>query len=168
MQNTIACTAALGLAFIAAPVAAMAGDEVKFTLNAYAVGTYKGDMMAKAGLISIFDETGFAESQDKLFDHVTSHCVGSYTEVAGKASWTGHCLMTDPAGDQYICDIQSDGPYDPKSESHAAKGIFVSGTGKFAGITGSWTHVNHQGGFKVSAERTYVNRVNMTGTYKLP
>jgi hypothetical protein len=82
--------------------------------------------MGKAGLISVFDETGFAESQDKLFDHVTWHRVGSYTEVSGKASWTGHCLNTDPTGDQYMSDIESDGTYDSNAESHAAKGRFVS------------------------------------------
>jgi hypothetical protein len=77
-------------------------------------------------------------------------------------------LQTDPAGDQYMTDIQSDGTYDVNAESHPAKGTIVSGTGKYAGITGSFTHINHQGGYKTSAERTYVNRVNLTGSYKLP
>jgi hypothetical protein len=84
---------AIALLFVLfASSAAMAGEEVKFTVNGCAVGTYKGDMMGKEGLISVFDETGFAESQNKLFDHITWHCVGSYTAVSGKASWTGHCL----------------------------------------------------------------------------
>src|SRR5262245_18341980 len=53
-----------------------------------------------------------------------------------------------------MSDIESDGTCDPNAESHAAKGRIVSGTGKFAGLTGAWTHVNHQGSCKVSADRT--------------
>ena len=44
----------------------------------------------------------------------------------------------------------------------------MAGTGKFAGIRGSGTYMNHANEFRPMADGTFVNYVTFEGSYKLP
>jgi hypothetical protein len=149
--------------------AAMAADlpkEGKFTATYHGVGTYKSAAMGKDTVISAWDETGYTVS-DGLFDHLTWHCMGIYDAASGMAKYSGHCVTTDPAGDQIASDVVSEGTAAVDAKATHGKGVFTGGTGKYAGISGGWTFVTHTGEYKVSADNTYVQNNTNEGTYKL-
>ena len=45
---------------------------------------------------------------------------------------------------------------------------FTSGTGKFAGVSGTLHYVVHAPEFRAPTTGTYVNYVTLEGSYKLP
>jgi hypothetical protein len=57
----------------------------------------------------------------------------------------------------------------PEVKARPDKLVALAGTGKYAGITSSWSGINHLNEFKVTAaETTYVHFVEFNGSYKLP
>jgi hypothetical protein len=77
----------------------------------------------------------------------------------------GNCVATDPGGDQIFMDTIGDpNPVDAKAIS--GKSTFVDGTGKYAGISGSFMYVLHGPEFKLAAEQTYVQYGIGEGSYK--
>jgi hypothetical protein len=58
----------------------------------------------------------------------------------------------DPTGDQIAADIASDGTVPADTKSFLAKGTFTTGTGKYAGISGSLTNVLHKLEFRTAVE----------------
>jgi hypothetical protein len=79
----------------------------------------------------------------------------------------GYCVATDPDGDQVVCDIVNE-KHASDAKSWNGSGTFTTGTGKYAGISGSYTFVVHSGEFKPTAEGTYFNYAPTQGSYKLP
>ncbi len=45
--------------------------------------------------------------------------------------------------------------------------ILTGGTGKFAGISGTGTYINHANEFRTATLGTFVNYLTFEGTYKL-
>ena len=80
----------------------------------------------------------------------------------------GYCVWMDPAGDQIVANIASDGKFAADAKSFNGTATFTTGTGKYAGISGSWTFVGHGPEFRTAADGTYVQFGNMEGSYKLP
>lgn len=149
--------------------AAMAGElpkEGKFTAVYHGVGTYKAITMGKDITFSAWEETGYTVS-DGLFDHLTWRCLGIYDAASRMAKYSGHCLTTDPAGDQIASDVVSEGTTAGDAKTTRGKGVFTGGTGKYVGISGGWTFVTHSGEYKVSADNTYVQLGSNEGSYKL-
>jgi hypothetical protein len=140
--------------------------EGKFTAIYHGVGTYKSATMGKDAVISGWDEIGYTVG-DGLFDHLTWHCFGIYDAAAGLAKFIGHCVTTDPAGDQIAADVASEGAAAVDAKMTRGKGVFTGGTGKYAGISGSWTLVTHSGEYKLSVDNTYVQLGSNEGSYKL-
>jgi len=150
--------------------AAIAGDlpkEGTFNGTASAAGTFKGTVMGKERTVSAWDENGLTVGNG-LLDHTTSHCFGLYDVMNGRAHWQGYCVMTDPAGDQIAANVASDGKYLADAKSYKGTGTFTTGTGKYAGISGSWTFEGHSPEFRTAAEGTYVQYGSLQGSYKLP
>jgi hypothetical protein len=150
--------------------AAFAGDlpkEGKFTATYSSAGTFKGSPIGKEALFSNFDENGLSLG-DGLFDHLSWHCFGLYEVLKGMAQFRGHCIATDPAGDQLASDFVSDGTFPADAKNPRGTGTFRAGTGKYAGISGGWTFVTHSPEFKTAADGTYVQHGTNEGSYKLP
>jgi hypothetical protein len=167
MRKSIMACSAL---FIAG--AASAGElpkEGKITGGTYyAAGTIKRVAMGKnAGTIA-WEENGFGLGG--ILDHTSWHCAGTWFDADGKSGWVGNCVGIDPAGDQFMTRTENtdeNAPSDAKIRK--GKATFLSGTGKFAGITGGWTFDNHFPEFKAPIENVYlVMTDNVDGWYKLP
>jgi len=124
--------------------------------------------MGKDDFISGWEETGY--TLGGVFDHVTWHCLGGFRAFTGKSSaYTGHCVGTDTDGDQLVMSVESADESPPEVKARTDKLVALAGTGKYAGITGSWSGINHLNEFKVTAaDTTYVHFVEFNGSYKLP
>jgi hypothetical protein len=149
--------------------AAIAGDlpkEGKVSATYNAVGTWKPITAGKTLAAWIWDETGFSNGEmGTLFDHLTWHCVGLGALVNSEVKNKGNCVATDPSGDQLFVDVIGDpNPADAKAIS--GKAVLIDGTGKYAGISGSYVYVLHGPEFKLAAESTYVQYGNGEGNYK--
>jgi hypothetical protein len=134
----------------------------KGTFTSY--GTYKTTKVGDLALTA-FDETG-PQLTDGFVDHMTLHCWGTTEAANGTRTQNGYCVGTDPSGDQ----IASKFAGEKTAEDKAMKGTstFTSGTGKFAGVSGTLHYVPHAPEFRAPTEGTYVNYVTFEGNYKLP
>ena len=137
-------------------------------------GTFKGTFSSygtnkttKVGDLSLttFDETG-PELTDGFADHVALHCWGIGEAANGITANHGYCVGTDPSGDTLASKFAGE----HATQDKAMKGTttFTSGTGKFAGVSGTLHYVVHAPEFRAPTEGTYVNYVTFEGNYKLP
>ena len=161
------CTLITAMTFGAAAIAADLPKEGTFS------GTYAGAFTLKAYTIGKERMVGVGDSNDftvgkGFLDHMTWHCFTTFSVMAGMAHFNGYCVVTDPAGDQIAADIASDGTYPADAKTVPAKGTFTTGTGKYAGISGSLTNVLHFNEFRTATEGTSVNYGEFQATYKLP
>ena len=150
--------------------AAIAGDlpkEGTFTATSSFYGTYKATLIGKELILNAFDENGLSVGSG-LLDHMTWHCWGLYDITNGKAQHHGYCVATDPAGDQIGSSFASDGRYPADAKSFSGAVTFISGTGKYAGISGGDKYVGHAPEFRTAAEGTFVEYTTIQGSYKLP
>ena len=149
--------------------AAMAADlpkEGRYSYTYSGAGTYKATAVGKERLLFAWDENGLSVGSG-LFDHMTFHCWGTGDATNGVGHFQGYCVGTDPAGDHVAVDIATDHPLDAKSFDVINK--LTTGTGKYAGISGGGTFVNHGPQFRTAAEGTSVSYGTLQdGTYKLP
>lgn len=87
--------------------------------------------------------------------------------INGMGLSRGYCVGTDPAGDQLVADVANEkGPPVRTIWNGSAK--LTSGTGKFAGISGGWTHSINLGDFRPAAEGSYAGYGTLEGSYKFP
>ena len=109
----------------------------KGTFSSY--GTYKTTKVGDLSL-NMFDETG-PQLTDGFADHVALHCWGFSETANGTMTQHGYCLGTDPSGDQ----IASRFAGEKATQYKGMKGTntFISGTGKFAGVSGTLHYVVH-------------------------
>lgn len=136
-----------------------------FTATYSAAGTYKATTVSKERWFASWDENGLTVGSG-LLDHMTWHCWGVMDGGKGILQGGGYCVLTDPAGDQIATDIASDGKVD-YSKPYGVTGAIITGTGRYAGISGGWTLVVHSPEFK-TAEGSYAQYGPMKGSYKLP
>jgi hypothetical protein len=164
MRSTLVI-AALTLGIAAPALAQM--KEGTFSGTYSSAGTYKGIAIGKERIVSAWDENGLTVG-DGFLDHATWHCFGLYDVASAMAQFQGYCVLTDPAGDQVVSNVASDGKYAADAKSYKVAGTFTTGTGKYAGISGSWTSVGHLPEFRTAApESTYVQNGPMQGSYKI-
>jgi hypothetical protein len=98
---------------------------------------------------------------------MTNHSFGLYDVMNGMAHFQGFGVATDRDGDQIVSSFASEKyPADAKNVSGTV--TFTYGTGKYSGITGGFTFVNHGTEFRTAAEGTYVQYADFKGSYKLP
>jgi hypothetical protein len=137
--------------------------EESFDSAAYSFGTYR---LSSVVFVS-YDEDGLSLGSGP-FDHMTSHCWGTTEFSNGIGQGQGYCVGVNPDGDQMSITIGPDETHTPSQRSWSSPMILTAGTGKAAGITGSGTYVNHPNEFRTETLGTFVNYVEVKGTYKLP
>jgi hypothetical protein len=120
-----------------------------------------------AAVLVAWDENGLTVGTG-LFDHITWHCFGSTDITNGMSQATGNCVGTDPAGDQIVLDVATDGKSPADAKSISVLGKLTTGTGKYAGISGNFKFVGHGPEFRTAAEGTSVQYGTTQGSYKLP
>ena len=154
--------------------AATAGElpkEGKVSGTYYGSGTYQFTGLGKGGKdggISAYSASGYTVGS-QLIDHVTWHCVGAARVINNNITARGSCVGTDPSGDQIMEDVENTAETPLDAGERPGRLIIIGGTGKYAGITGSYDMIEHVGGFKEPAERTFVETADLlNGSYKLP
>lgn len=162
--------ATIALAAIGIAAASVAESQEKkegtFTGGYYGYGTVKATSVGEKVLVA-WDENGF-QLTDGFLDHTTLHCWGLEDYTNGSGQGHGYCVGVDPAGDQFSFNLGPDEKHAPNQKSWKGSATFVTGTGKFRGVTGSSEYVVHSNEFRPLAEGTYVNYVTFQGHYKLP
>jgi hypothetical protein len=150
--------------------AAMAGDlprEGTYNANYTAFGTATPTAIGKERVLVTFDENGLWLSKG-FAENVTWHCFGLVDILKGMEQFHGYCVGTDPNGDQLVNDIASDGKFPAGAKSYSGKVALATGTGKYAGISGSGTFTCHGPEFRTAVQGTYVNYCTNSGSYKIP
>jgi hypothetical protein len=98
---------------------------------------------------------------------VTFHCWGTGDTTSGATTNQGYCVGNDPTGDQLAVQF-SDEKHTATDTSWKGTATYISGSGKFSGVSGTISYVNHGREFRPLAEGTYVGYVTLDGSYKLP
>jgi hypothetical protein len=160
----------LSIAMVSGAVA-MAADlpkEGTFNQDYTAFGTFKAYAIGKERVLATFDENGLALSKG-FGDHMTYHCFGLADIVSGmRNQYHGHCVGTDPNGDQIVVDFASDGKFPADAKSYSGKFTFTTGTGKYTGISGGASVTCYGPQFRTAAEGTSAQYCTHSGSYKLP
>jgi hypothetical protein len=107
------------------------------------LGTAKVTAVGKELVLISFEDFGPAKGEG-IGEHLTWRCWGIGEFVSGKGRSHGYCLVQDPSGDQFAGDWTEteDHALDAKPLRGAMK--LTSGTGKFAGISGSGTYQDYK------------------------
>jgi len=96
--------------------------------------------------------------------------MGEQGGFAEKVRATGMCVATDLGGDQIVGDFVAS-PVPMSDKERPGKFEFVGGTGKYAGITGTFTYINYPYEMpysELAAANRYAAHNTYQGTYKLP
>lgn len=88
----------------------------------------KATAVGKERLLLAWDENGLSVGNG-LFDHATWHCFGLYDAMNSMAQVHGYCEVTDPAGDQLVGNVASDGKFAADAKSFNVSGTLTTGTG---------------------------------------
>jgi hypothetical protein len=161
-----AFTVSAAMAFGAAVMADDLPKEGTYSTTYSGFGTVKISPIGKERVLVVWDENGLTVGG--LVDHMTWHCFGLQDIANGMAELHGYCVGTDPAGDQVVHNVASNGRFAVNEKSHDFSGTYMSGTGKYAGISGGITGVNHASEFRPTSEGTYLSQATVQGNYKLP
>src|ERR1700733_106250 len=94
-------------------------------------GTFKATPVGKDRILIAWEENDVSVGKG-ILDHTTWHCFGLQNIASGISQYTGYCVITDPAGDQIVVDIASDGKYAADAKSYNGTATFTTGTGKYA------------------------------------
>ena len=155
------------LALSATTMAADLPKEGTFSGTYTGALTFKTYPVGKERTLLVFDDNSLTVGKGFL-DHMTWHCFGISSITTGTEHFSGYCVVTDPGGDQIVADITNDETFPADAKSRPAKGTFTTGTGKYAGISGSLTNVLHTPEFRTAVDGTVVRNGDMQASYKLP
>ena len=155
------------MSFAAAVMAAELPREGSYSGAFSCFGTYRATPVGAERLLVAFDENCLSLSNG-ILDHVTWHCWGTTDYTNGTGQGQGYCVGNDPDGDRLAANFGPDEPHTPHQKTWKSPSTLMAGTGKFAGIRGSGTYMNHANEFRPMADGTFVNYVTFEGSYKLP
>jgi hypothetical protein len=100
----------------------------------------------------------------ELCGSLTVRCIGGYRALKENIEFEYNmCEYTDPAGDKLYSKLEN---VSSDADKVVNKTTLISGTGKYAGITGGWEVVRRS--HRPPSEGESISSVKMTGTYKLP
>jgi hypothetical protein len=162
-----AFTLSTAMVFGAVALAADLPNEGTFIGTFSSFGTYKATPIGTERLLVAFDENGLSLSNG-LLDHMTWHCWGTTDYMSGMGQSQGYCVGTDPDGDKLAVSFGPDEMHAPNQKSWSSPMTSTTGTGKFAGISGGGTYVNHANEFRPAVEGTFLNYATIQGSYKFP
>jgi hypothetical protein len=128
--------------------------------------TFKIYPVGKERSVGAFEDRSLTVGKGFL-DHMTWHCFTIFSTMSGLEHFNGYCVVTDPAGDQIVAEVGSDGTYPADAKAIPGKGTLTTGAGKYAGISGSLTNVLHNE-FRTAEEGTYASYGDFQASYKLP
>jgi hypothetical protein len=162
-----ALTLTTAIVFGAAATAADLPKEGTISATYSAVGTAKSTQIGKDRVLIVLDETGMAIGKG-ILDHTTSHCFGMEDVTNGMGVYSGYCVATDATGDQFVINF-NDGVKQPwPAKTYAYSGTLTTGTGKYAGISGTIKGECHAGDFRPVSAETYIDYCSPEGAYRLP
>jgi hypothetical protein len=157
------------VALIVLPVAPASAQTKEGTTSGtyYGHGTAKVTAVGTERLLITFEDIGPSVGEG-IIDHLTNRCwgIGDFTNGMGKSH--GYCLAIDPAGDQIVTDWSENENHALNAREVAGSFTYTTGTGKFAGITGSGTYIDRGNTFKPLTEGTYEVQASSQASYKLP
>jgi hypothetical protein len=143
---TVATAMALGTTAMAADLP----KEGAFSGTTAAAGTYKVYPVGKERLLITWDENGMTVGK------------GFYDQQG-----QGRCVGTDPSGDQIALELEVK-PHAADAKAYEGTTTFTTGTGKYTGITGGATFIQHGPEFRTAAEGASVTYGEIQAKYKLP
>jgi len=160
-----AFTLSIAIAFGAAAMAADLPKEGTLSGTFSGFGTFKATPVGKERVLAVWDENGLTVGKG-IWDHVTWHGFGLQNVTSGMAQCRGYYVGTDPDGDKIIVNLP-EVTHAADAKSFSAALMLTTGTGKYAGISGSFTSVCTSE-FRTGAEGTYAYSCTNEGSYKLP
>ena len=168
-RNTVLSAAASALAaafaFGTAAPAQAGGGSLSGTYAGW--GNSKAVQFGEDRLLTVQDHRSLSVSSDPMFAQLTADChvLGDFTKGVGQVH--GYCLLTDPAGDQFLSSFASENFSPGKTAIFKLPFTLTAGTGKFAGITGAGTYVDDANTLKAPPGIYFVHG-SIEGSYKLP
>ena len=142
------------LLFGAETMAADLAKEGTFTETFYGFGTFKGFPVGNTRNLSRFEQDGMHVGNG-LMDHMTAHCFGTNDRMDDMRETSCNCVHTDPDGDQIVTDNRSNGKFPKDAKDLEGIAVMTTGTGKYAGISGSEKYTCHGSVFKAPTEETF-------------
>jgi hypothetical protein len=169
MMRTLALSTLVMVCALSAspPVLAQMMKEGTTNGTYYAYGTFKGTPVGKERLLITFEDNGLSVGQG-ITDHMTWHCWGTGDFINGIGKNHGYCLGIDTARDQVALDWSDTEKHTLDAKEVAGSYTYTTGTGKFAGITGTGTTVDRGNAFKPLTEGSYLVESSYQVGYKLP
>jgi hypothetical protein len=156
----------VGTACCTGAAAADLPKQGTFTDTFYGFETVKGTAVGK-GWFGATLELDAIVIGDGLRTHMTAHCYGMGERVGDMRSSSDRCIFNDPDGDKIVVDTSA-GPFPRDAKDVQGHGTFITGTGKYDGITGEMKFTCHGGVFRPAADNTFVVYCPTEGSYKLP
>ncbi|MEZ5728135.1 MAG: hypothetical protein R3E48_09180 [Burkholderiaceae bacterium] len=151
----------LAAAWVLAANAPAAAGEVPVDITSCWGGNLRVLAPAKGQVFLTYDVTGLFRSNTPggAFDATSFECVGSVEYLNGVPSEVGHCVSVDRDGDKtWGRSLRS------KTEDNW---VFIGGTGKYAGITGTLKRDRRVQGRPARAGTTQ-GCGRSSGTYRVP
>jgi hypothetical protein len=162
-----AFTLSTAMAFGVAALAADLPKEGTFSETYSSVGTSKATQIGKDRVLIVLDETGLSVGKG-ILDHIRWHCFGIQDATNGIVQGQFYCVGTDPSGDQMVVDGATE-KRAVDGKAFRGNATFTTGTGKYAGISGSLKFECQPGEFQATHDGTHVNYCPVhEGSYKLP
>lgn len=89
---------------------------------------------SKEAVVFAVDISGITvNSRDKMYENVTSRCVGTISIIAGQRAGNGYCKYMDPSGDFNLLAWTTTKP-------GGGTWHYIYGTGRWAGVKGGGTY----------------------------
>jgi hypothetical protein len=159
-----AFTLSTAMIFRGAATAADLPKEGTYGGTYVAYGATKATPVGKERILMTFDENGLSLGKG-IADRMTWHCFGLIEVVNGMGRNHGHCVGTDPEGDQTTMDYVSEKFTLGATASVKVSVTLTGGVGKYAGISGGHTFVAES---RPAADGTFFSYGTFQGNYKLP
>jgi hypothetical protein len=140
--------------------------EGTFSSTYSGVTTVKASPIGKERLLLTGEGYGLSVGEG-ILDHMTWHCLGLGDFTNGVGLFRGNCVGTDPTGDQVVTNFSTEkAPLDQKIVPGSF--TFTTGTGKYAGITGSATFESDASRFRSPEGGPTFDHLTNHGGYKPP
>ncbi|MCK4788476.1 MAG: hypothetical protein KAV87_32345 [Desulfobacteraceae bacterium] len=139
-----------------------------FSGTAVYSGTYKVMPLEKDTYVVTFEHTGVLTSDTGKgpLHNMSVHCVGFHYYEKGIAKKSmGYEVYTDPDGDKVLTEF-TDLEYHRTAKVKKGTVKFLGGTGKFAGIEGTFEYTRYT--VRPAVKGTYQGISKLKGSWKLP